>query len=187
MHRTTLLLALAFAAGLALPASAQTGALFSVGADAVFHEPVRGLDGAFKVAPLVRVRFAPGLGPAAALGGYRAGFADGEGRLRVRTLMAGPAYSIERGRITASVALLAGYAFSRLEGGAPGQRLRGSHAFQPTLGVWYDVSEKLGVRVSAGYLLTRLPLTVAGPGGPRSTRVRADALVLRVGLAYAVF
>lgn len=185
--RAGTLFALGIVAGLAGNAAAQTGALLSAGADAVFHEPARGLGSAFKVAPLVRVRFAPGFGPAAAIGGFRAGFADGEGRLRMRTLMAGPAYSVERGRITASVALLAGYAFSRLEGGAPGARLRGSHAFQPTLGVWYDVSEKLGVRASAGYLVTRLPLTVEGPGGPRSTRVRADALVLRVGVAYAVF
>jgi hypothetical protein len=185
--RTGTLLALSLAAGLAGPAFAQTGALFSIGADAVFHDPVRGLDNAFRVAPLVRVRFAPGLGPAASIGGFRAGFPDGEGRLRMRTLMAGPAYSLERRRITASVALLAGYAFSKLEAGAPGQRLRGSHAFQPTVGVWYDLSEKLGVRASVGYLMARLPLTVDGPGGPRSTRVRADALVLRLGVAYAVF
>jgi len=176
------------AAGLAVPASAQTGALFSVGVEGVLHQPSDGLDRAFRIAPLIRIRLAPGLGPTAAIGGFRAGLDDtGGGTMKLRTVLAGPAYRLEKGRIAASVSLLAGYAFTRLEAAPPGHRVGGSVAFQPSAGLWYDVSDSVGLHTSVGYLVARPTMTVDGPGRPLTTRIRADALVVRLGIAYTVF
>jgi hypothetical protein len=181
------LLTLTVAAGLAVPAAAQTGALVSVGAEAVLHRPGDGLDHSLRPSFLVRLRLKPGLGLSAGIGGFRAGWADTEARIKVRTLFAGPAYRVQRRRVTASVSLLAGYAFSRLEGAPPGQHVRGTVALQPSAGLWYDLSERVGLHAAVGYLVARPSLVVDGPGGRRTTRIRADAPVLRVGMAYAVF
>jgi hypothetical protein len=173
---------------LAIPASAQTGALFSLGAEAVLHEPAGSLDRSLRLAPLIRLRLAPGLGPTAAIGGFRSALDDsGGGTMKVRTFMAGPAYRLERGRLAASAALLAGYASSRLDAAPSGHRARGSWALQPSVGLWYDVSESIGLRASLGYLVARPSLIVDSPSGPLTTRIRADALVMRLGVAYTVF
>jgi hypothetical protein len=186
--RKVVLLAASILAGLAATAEAQSGALFSLGVDGVLHEPRGRLGSSVRPGLLVRLRLKPGLGPAVAVGGFRSGWdnaADGE--LRVRTLLAGPAYRVERGRVSVSASLLAGWAFNQLEAGSRGSRVSGSRALQPSVGVWYDLNDSLGVRASAGYLLTRPTMTSDGPAGLRTTRVRADAFVLRVGVAYAVF
>jgi hypothetical protein len=179
-------LTLALAAGQADSARAQAGSVVSVGVDGVLRDPRGGLDGSFRVAALVRVRFRPGLTPALGIGGFSSDWPDG-GRMFVRTLMAGPAYRIERGRVSYSAAVVVGYAFGRLEDAAPGRTLHGAWALQPSVGVWYDLSERIGVRVSAGYLVARLPSRQDDAGIVRTTRVRADAMVLRVGVAYALF
>ena len=184
--RRAVLITLALAAGLAGSARAQTGSVVSVGVDGVLRNPRGGLDDSFRAAALVRVRFRPGLTPALGIGGFSSDWPDG-GRMFVRTLMAGPSYRIERGRVSYSASVVAGYAFGRLEGGPPGRTLHGNWALQPSLGVWYDLSERFGVRVSAGYLVARLPSTQGAAGLAPPTRVRADAMVLRVGVAYALF
>jgi hypothetical protein len=181
------LLTLTIAAFLAVPVAAQTGALVSVGAEAVLQRPGDGLDHSLRPSFLVRLRLKPGLGLSAGIGGFRAGWADTEARMKVRTVMAGPAYRVERRRLAASVALLAGYAFSRLDGAPPGQHLRGAPAFQPAVGLWYDLSERVGLHAAVGYLVARPSLVVDGPDGRRTTRIRADAPVFRIGVAYAVF
>ena len=181
------LLTLTIAAGLAVPVAAQTGALVSVGAEVVLHRPGDGLDHSLRPAALVRLRLKPGLGLSAGIGGFRAGWADTEARMKVRTVMAGPAYRVQRRRLTLSVSLLAGYAFSRLEGAPRGQHMRGAPALQPSAGLWYDLSERVGLHAAVGYLVARPSLAVDGPDGRRTTRIRADAPVLRMGIAYAVF
>ncbi len=184
--RCALLVALALAFGMALPARAQTGSVVSVGVDGVLNEPGTGFDRSFRVAPLVRVRFKPGLTPALGIGGFSSDWSDG-GRMSVRTLRAGPSYRLERGRVSISGAVLAGYAFGRLEDAPPEHRLRGNWAVQPSVGLWYDLSEQIGVRASVGYLVARLPASVDAGGVTRASRIRADAFVVRVGVAYAVF
>jgi hypothetical protein len=185
--RRAALLTLTIAAGLAVPVAAQTGALVSVGAEAVLHRPGDGLDQSHRLGVLVRLRLKPGLGLSGGIGGFQAGWADTEARMKVRTVMAGPAYRVGRGRLSASVSLLAGYAFSRLEGAPSGQRMLGAPALQPSAGLWYDLSERVGLHAAVGYLVARPSLAVDGPDGRRTTRIRADAPVLRIGIAYAVF
>lgn len=174
-------------AGLAAPAAhAQTGSVVSVGVDGVLNAPGSGLERSFRVAPLVRVRFKPGFTPALGIGGFSSDWSAG-GRMSVRTLMAGPSYRLERGPVSISGTVLAGYAFGSLDDAPSGHRLRGNWAVQPSLGVWYDVSEHVGVRASVGYLVARLPTSVDASGLVQTSRIRADAFMVRVGVAYALF
>jgi len=184
--RRLALLTCAMAAGLAAPVAAQTGAVVSVGAEAALYDPSGATGHSLRFAPLVRLRLKSGFGPSASIGGFQAGWGD-SARLKVRAYMAGPAYRFERRRLAGSVSMLAGYAFTRLEAAPAGQRLRNTLAWQPSVSLWYDLSESLGLHASVGYLLARPSLAVDGPYGTTTSRIRADAMVLRVGVAYTVF
>lgn len=185
--RRSALCALMVLAGAANGAWAQSGSMVSVGIAGVLYDPSSGLSHSFQPTPLVRLRLKAGFGPTLGYGAFRAGFADGDARMRMRTLMVGPSYRVERGRIAGSVALLGGYAFARLETAPTGQRLRGTLAWQPSASLWYDASDKFGLHASAGYLFARPSLVVDGPGGAVKRQVRADTLVLRLGVTYAIF
>ena len=51
----------------------------------------------------------------------------------------------------------------------------------------HDVSKKIGLNVSAGYMVARPRLTVSTPLGDDARRIRADVFMFRVGLVYSVY
>ena len=114
-------------------------------------------------------------------------------RLRLRPVMAGVLYGYARGRWAASASLVGGYSFNSVvvdqrEAG-PGRAIAaaGSLAWRPSVTVWYDVGPRLGLEAFAGYLVTRPRVTFASDDAIVRRRLRADALILGVGLAYWVF
>jgi hypothetical protein len=123
------------------------------------------------------------------------------GELRLRPFMAGYGYTHHVGAVAITGALLGGVAFTSftLTPGASdvfrdelGARSISGDAgatlvARPEVSMWYDLSKKLGLHVSAGYMIARPHITVSSTLGDDRRRVSADMLQLKVGLAYAVW
>jgi hypothetical protein len=58
---------------------------------------------------------------------------------------------------------------------------------KPEVSVWRDLSEKIGVRASVGYLIARPHIAVRSTLGEDKRRVNADMLMFKVGMVYSIF
>ncbi len=123
------------------------------------------------------------------------------GELQVRPIMLGYGYSYRRGRQLFSASLVGGYSFTSMSLtpvaidayydrlGARSLTLRTSNPLvvRPGFSVWHDLNEKVGLNVSAGFLVVRPHVTVSSTVGEDERRLRADTFQLKIGLAYSVF
>jgi hypothetical protein len=121
------------------------------------------------------------------------------GKLNVRPIMAGYGYSRVAGRATVSAHFLAGYAFTsfslpppdaaRANLGTLPITVNASNALvlRPEMSAWVDLGHRVGLNISAGYMVARPVLTVRTPEGEDRRRMHADRLLIKVGLGYAVF
>jgi hypothetical protein len=124
------------------------------------------------------------------------------GILHVRPIMLGYGYTrVLNDRVSVSAKALGGYAFTsfRLDPTAPdvyrdrlGARtldtsVGSTFAVKPDVGVWFDVSRKVGINVTAGYMIARPKLTVTHSLGTDVQRIHTDQFMLRVGAVYKLF
>jgi hypothetical protein len=123
------------------------------------------------------------------------------GRLRVRPIMAGYGYTRVFGLVAASANVLAGYAFTSFSMRPPFEnayrdaqgvdrvtsKVANAVVLKPEVSAWIDASEKIGLNVSFGYLVARPDITVTSSAGSDRHPVRADVLMLKVGVVYSVF
>jgi hypothetical protein len=123
------------------------------------------------------------------------------GELRVRPVMAGYGYTRVVRRTSVTAAVIAGYAVTRMSLaseaenayqdrlGAHGVTVDASNTFtaKPEVSVWYDLSKKVGLNVTAGYMIARPTVTVRSSLGQDERRVRADMFMLRIGAVYSIF
>jgi hypothetical protein len=58
---------------------------------------------------------------------------------------------------------------------------------RPQVSVWHDISRKIGLNVTAGYMIARPTLTVSTTMGVERQRVRADMFTVKMGLVYSVY
>ena len=100
------------------------------------------------------------------------------GRLRLRPLMAGVSYTWIAGKLSVSPRLIAGYSFNRFRG-AESVSARDSFVSKAELQIWRDLSSRVGVLGSIGYLFARPEVS--------GRTVNADAVRAQVGIAYAIF
>jgi len=138
-----------------------------------------------QLGPLFRIRSTPGLHPAFGLNWVMADLEmnmrtdEGVvGRLRLRPLMAGVSYTWIAGKLSVSPRMIAGYSFNRVRG-ADSVSARDSFVSKAELQVWRDLSRRVGLLGTVGYLFARPD--VAG------RTVKADAIRAQLGLAYAIF
>src|SRR5262245_41766933 len=131
------------------------------------------------------------------IGGQSAAF----GALRVRPLMGGYGYTRAVGRTAITTALLGGYAVNsfeltpsandayrdRLGARSVAADVSNTWVIKPEVSVWRDVSRKIGVVVSAGYVVARPTVTVTSTLGEDARRIRADMVVIKAGVAYSIF
>ena len=123
------------------------------------------------------------------------------GELHVRPVMAGYGYTYTRGKTSVIADVLAGPALVSMTL-APGasdvyRQQLGAQSVRtlatlivvakPEVGVWRDISENFGLRVSTGFVVARPQVTIESSLGQDRRRIRADMLQVRVGLAYALF
>ena len=73
--------------------------------------------------------------------------------------------------------------------GAQGVRTDVSNSFvvKPEISTWTDISRKIGLNVSVGYMVARPDVTVSSSLGNDRRRINADAFMLKVGAVYSVF
>lgn len=123
------------------------------------------------------------------------------GELHIRPFMAGYGYTHLIGPTAIEGCVLGGYAFDSFETapaaagvyhdrlGADSLSTAAANTFvvKPEVSVWHDLSPKVGVNVTAGYMIARPTLTVSTTLGAERQRVRADMFMLKMGLVYSVF
>jgi hypothetical protein len=123
------------------------------------------------------------------------------GRLRVRPIMGGYGYTRVFGRTAVTGKVMGGYAWTSMRLsplatdayhnrlGAQTVTADASNAIVvvPEVSAWYNVNEKIGLKVSAGYVLARPNVTVSSTAGLDERRVRADNVTFKVGMVYSIF
>jgi hypothetical protein len=131
------------------------------------------------------------------IGGERLEF----GHLRVRPFLAGYGYTKMFGRYKVSANLMGGYAFNsfklwpgandayRQHFGAQGVDTEVSNTLvmKPETSVWFDLNDKIGLTVGAGYMVARPTVTVLSTAGRDRRRVNADMFMFKVGAVYSIF
>jgi hypothetical protein len=123
------------------------------------------------------------------------------GELHVRPFMGGYGYGKRFGRTAVSARLLGGYAITSFDlrptfddayrhaFGAQTLTTDVSNAFvlKPEVSAWIDMSRKIGLNISAGYLVARPEVTVSSSVGRDVRHIRADMLMFKVGAVYSIF
>ncbi len=123
------------------------------------------------------------------------------GELHVRPVLGGYGYGKRLGRTALSAKLLGGYAFNTFEltpsfddayrrgRGATGITTDVSNAFvlKPEVSAWIDLGRKVGLNLSAGYMVARPEVTVSSSLGTDRRHINADVFMFKVGAVYSVF
>jgi outer membrane protein W len=60
-------------------------------------------------------------------------------------------------------------------------------AVKSELGMWYDLTDRVGVHASVAYLVVRPEVKIRTELGTQSMAWKADRLVLEVGVVYGIF
>lgn len=123
------------------------------------------------------------------------------GELRIRPFMSGYGYTHVVGRTAITADVLGGYAINSIKlspaaADAFRDRLgalslsgdaRNTVVAKPEIGVWYDVSRKVGITVNVGYMIARPRIMVRSSMGNDERRVNADVLGMTIGAVYSIF
>lgn len=123
------------------------------------------------------------------------------GRMRVRPFMYGYGYTKAFGPVHASAAMLGGFAFTSFRfDPAFGEAYRAALGvdnllvnsgpvlvLNPEVSAWADVSDKIGVNVTFGYLIARPEVRIRSEHGVDARPIHADVFLLNVGMVYAIF
>ena len=124
------------------------------------------------------------------------------GRLHVRPLMGGYGYThlFRGGKIAITGDVVGGYAINSFEldpaADTAYQTRLGARAVRaeavntlvakPEIQMWYDLNDRVGLLVNAGYVFARPEVKVSSSLGTDVHRVHADTYALRVGLVYSI-
>lgn len=122
------------------------------------------------------------------------------GSVRMRAVLAGIGTTRRVRRFSASANLSAGYSFNHLtpdSGVGPAIALTGvsltdvhvrdSAVFRPDVAVWYDLTQHVGIGVSAAYAVIRPEEVMTTSAGSTSRELHADAFELTVGLVFGLW
>jgi hypothetical protein len=123
------------------------------------------------------------------------------GSLRIRPILVGYGYARRFGPVLVTGKLMAGYAFNtfrlnptfddayRERLGATTVTADASNGVvvKPDVSAWIDLGRKIGLNVSAGYMVARPGVTVTSSLGRDRRHINADMLMLKIGAVYSVF
>lgn len=121
------------------------------------------------------------------------------GQLRVRPVMIGYGYGRSFGRVDVTIDVVGGIAFNsfHLDSATIAQKkaagatdIHGestnSLAIKPEVQLWYDLNRRWGLRMAAGYLITRPTVSVSSTLGEDRLPFRADSLLVTFGVVYSI-
>jgi hypothetical protein len=190
-------------------AAQQEGTLAVGGSVALVTAPDPDVRGLPRVGPIIRYgERRDGWGPRIGFNWYAAnvdkavgGATERLGRLRVRPIMGGYGYTKTFGLVAVSTNVLAGYAFTSFSlqpsfddayaGSLGVDRVRtdvsNELVVKPEVSTWIDISGKIGINVSVGYMVARPTITLTTALGSDPHAIKADVVMLKVGLVYSVF
>jgi len=121
------------------------------------------------------------------------------GELHVRPFMVGYGYTHMIGRVAISTNLLGGFAFTSFNLSSPaaqawdrlGARAVDADAsstfvLKPEVEMWIDLTRKIGLNLSAGYMIARPDVRVTTSLGREVHHVDADMMMIRAGVVYRI-
>jgi hypothetical protein len=174
--------------------------LFAVGAALRLSDPHAGaLKERLSISPLIKLGSGEGLGPAIAFGWFSANLQsmtdrpEVVSRVYVKPVMVGASYTLASERVSVSPSLVGGVAFNSVSvtelGPAAGVPVEvdNSLAWRPGVSVWVDLGRRLALNLSAGYLMTRLRITMLQDGRLEKRDTQGDTSLVHAGLVYKVF
>jgi hypothetical protein len=123
------------------------------------------------------------------------------GELHVRPVMVGYGYTHVVRRTNVSAVVIGGYALTTMtlrpqaanayrdRFGARDVSVDPSSTFtvRPEVNVWRDLSKKIGLNVSAGYIVARPNVTIHSTLGDEVRHLRADMFTVKIGAVYSIF
>lgn len=111
------------------------------------------------------------------------------GRLLVRPIMVGPAYTRQYARFALTGSFVAGYAFNGLRRitGPANYRVSNSFACRPSVSIWWELGNRWGFLSSLSYLVTRPELTTTTAAGSTRRTLNLNAPSVTFGIGYGVF
>ena len=172
--------------------------LIAVGVSLSWTEPgQRTRDGGVSVGPLVRLGAGDGFAVTADFNWFAFDlFSAPERSLRlahvaIRPVMAGLGYRISRRQLAAEFSIAGGVAFNSLRtsdvvGSAVALQVDRSLAWRPGVTVWHD-RNRVAFNSFLGYVKTRPSVWYLEDGHLDKRSLRADALLVGVGVAYKLF
>ena len=182
------------------PATDEPLRIIAVGAAAtVGLTPDSAVDTGVGVGPVIRLRPRNGWGPSLGFGWTRTPLRmmpDGAAPLAtlvVRPVMGGVEWGVSRGRFASSISLVGGYAFNSLSVDTmrtgPGRAIAVDNSLtaRAGVGVWVDVTPRVGLNLFGGYRVARPNVTFASDTDVAKQSIDADAVVVSVGFAYWLF
>ena len=123
------------------------------------------------------------------------------GELSVKPVMVGYGYRYAIDAVSVELNATAGYAFTSFHltpqaidayRDVLGARSMSADAAntlvaRPEVGIWFDVTQKFGVNVNAGYMFARPRVTIHSSVANESQRIRADMFSVKIGMVYRIF
>jgi hypothetical protein len=113
--------------------------------------------------------------------------------------MLGYGYTWIRGKTAITVDALGGFAFNSFHldpaaladyqrRGATTVNTEATNTFvlKPEVQVWYDLSPRFGLKISGGYLISRPTVSLTSSIGRDTRAVRADTILIALGLVYSI-
>jgi hypothetical protein len=58
---------------------------------------------------------------------------------------------------------------------------------KPEVQVWYDVNSRFGLKLEGGYLIARPSVVITSSLGEDDRPVRADTLLVTIGVVFSIF
>ncbi|MGH9158838.1 MAG: BON domain-containing protein [Vicinamibacteraceae bacterium] len=157
------------------------------------------LDDGLSVGPLIRLPDRRGWGPTIGFSWTELEIDTGpEGlpalaHLRLRPVMVGLEYGQAVGPFALSASLVGGWSFNgvRVDRTVAGPfraiEAESGFAWRPGVSLWYDITSRMGINVFAGGLFANPRVTFASDEEIRAMRMRTNAAILSVGLAWWLF
>jgi hypothetical protein len=200
-HWLLVLLALTTFAPLA---QAQTGRHLGLGAGIGFHhytdgdfsQKNPGFALVYRIAAKAQPHEGWGFEPKATVDWFKtdvradvAGVSTHLGKLRSIPVLVGVGPSYRHGRTKVGAAVLAGASFNSFteDKGVSAISAKNSFAVRPEMGVWYDVSSRLGLHTGVNYLYNRPSADHASGGTSPSAKWKTDHLNFSAGFAIGIF
>jgi hypothetical protein len=123
------------------------------------------------------------------------------GQLRIRPIMAGYGYTWIRGRTALTADVVGGFAINSFDLnaaaateyqarlGATNLRTSASNTFavKPEVQAWYDLNNRIGLKLNGGYLIARPSVTITSTLGEDTRPVHADTFLITFGVVYSLF